>query len=294
MTKQRIAYLGPKGTVSEESTFYFFQESNYELVPYKIISEVFHATVSGETALSVIPIENTIEGSVSLHMDMLVHDVQLPIQAEWVYPSRQNLIGRNSKGKERDEMLASVRKVLSHPVAIAQCKKFLNKHLAHAEIEHVSSTAEGVRSVSAQDDDEVVAIGTSLAAERYGLDKLVSEIQDHSNNYTKFIAVGPERLPYPKSTDQIKTSVLVTLPEDYPGALHQVLSAFAWRRINLSRIESRPTKKQLGLYYFIMDIEASLDSVLLPGAIAEIEAIGCQVRVLGCYPSYHYGTQDPH
>jgi prephenate dehydratase len=87
-------------------------------------------------------------------------------------------------------------------------------------------------------------------------------------------------------SDFHKTTVLVTLPEDYPGALHQVLSAFAWRRINLSKIESRPTKKKLGSYFFYIDIEASLNSVLLPAAIEEIRAIGCQVRIMGTYPSY--------
>ncbi|UUZ97434.1 ACT domain-containing protein [Paenibacillus sp. P25] len=91
-----------------------------------------------------------------------------------------------------------------------------------------------------------------------------------------------------KPTEARKTTILVTLPEDFPGALHQVLSAFAWRRINLSRIESRPTKKRLGNYFFYIDIEASMDSVLLPAALQEIEAIGCQVRILGNYPTYSY------
>ncbi len=108
---------------------------------------------------------------------------------------------------------------------------------------------------------------------------LKRNVQDHDNNVTKFVLVGenPISLRHPFT---MKTTIMITLPEDYPGALHQVLSAFAWRRINLSKIESRPTKKQLGNYYFYIDIEESLDSVLVPNAIQEIEAIGCQVRIL--------------
>ncbi len=355
----RIAILGPEGTVSEEAAEHLFADMDVELIPYRLISEVFTATAEGHTDYSVIPIENTIEGSVSLHMDWLIHEVDLPIQAEWVYPPRQNLIGfapseassgnasaaasdvhpevssmaasdesfsvssgfasdanseistgtasdahsRVTSGAASDERsgesagekdrlaakLAGIRKVMSHPVAIAQSSQFLKKYLPHAELEHVSSTAEGVRLVKTSGDAGIAAIGTVLAARRYGLQVLAEDIQDHKNNFTRFILVGKQPIQI-KSTDTYKTSLQVTLPEDYPGALHQVLSAFAWRRINLTRIESRPTRKKLGSYYFLIDIMGSLDSVLLPAAISEIEAIGCQVRILGSYPSYSYET----
>jgi prephenate dehydratase len=291
---KRIAFLGPEGTVSEEAARYFLKEDHFAFTPYKLISDVFTATVSGETALSVIPIENTIEGSVSLHLDWLVHEVDLPIQAEWTYPSLQNLIGRReeflSEHESSDEIdYTKIKKILSHPVAIPQCREFIKQHLPHAQLEHVSSTAEGVRLVGENPGRQWAAIGTRLAAERYGLQLLKKHIQDHNNNYTRFILVGNEA-PVLKQSESMKTSILVTLPEDYPGALHQVLSAFAWRRINLSRIESRPTRKKLGSYFFFIDIEGSLQSVLLPAAIAEIEAIGCQVRILGSYPTYSYET----
>lgn len=284
MTK--IAFLGPEGTVSQEATSYFFKGGQYTFVPFKWISDVFEATITGQTDVSVIPIENTIDGSVNPHIDYLVHQAELPIQAEWTYPSVQNLIGF---GGESPDDLSHIRHIVSIPVAIAQCQQFVKQRMPGVQFVHVASTAEGVRLVKERGDASYAAIGTVLAASMYGLDVLAGNITDHHNNFTRFIAVGRETPELPPS-DLSKTTILVTLPEDYPGALHQVLSAFAWRRINLSKIESRPTKKQLGSYYFYIDIEGSLQSVLLPAAISEIEAIGCQVRILGSYPSYSYET----
>ncbi|WNR45863.1 prephenate dehydratase [Paenibacillus roseipurpureus] len=284
---KRVAILGPS-TFSEEATRHFLGDS-FTYVSYKLISEVFNATASGETDLSVIPIENTLEGSVHLHVDWLVHEVDLPIRAEWVFPIDMNLIGYPSPEPATDAAnpYRHVRKVLSHQVVPAQCNQFMKRYLRDAEFEQVSSTAEGVRIVSTLNDPTVVAIGTAIASTNYGVPMLEREIQDHKDNMTRFLLVGKEAPELASSTD-MKTTILVTLPEDYPGALHQVLSAFAWRRINLSKIESKPTKKKLGNYYFYIDIVGNMDSVLLPSAIQEIEAIGCQVRILGCYPSYSY------
>lgn len=285
----RIAYLGPEATVSQEAAAYFFPEDRYELIPYKWISDVCDATANGETDLSVIPIENTIDGSVNPHMDYWLHEVDLPIQAEWTYPSVQNLIGHPGSAAQD---FSHIRHIVSIPVAIAQCHQFLKKHFtSEVEFIHVSSTAEGVRLVKERGDRSYAAIGTALAARKYELSLLSRNITDHQNNYTRFIAVGHASLEQPKSAVQ-KTTILVTLPEDYPGALHQVLSAFAWRRINMTKIESRPTKKKLGSYFFYIDIEGSLDSVLLPAALQEIEAIGCQVRILGSYPCYTYEIEQ--
>ncbi|MBD2870435.1 prephenate dehydratase [Paenibacillus arenilitoris] len=281
-----IAVL-PAGSVSDEAAKHLFRGEEVDWKHHRLISDVFLSTASGVSDYSIVPIENTIEGSVSLHMDWLVHEVDLPIQAEWVYPSIQNLIGRASELKDASGGIdySLITKVVSHPVAIAQCYQFLRKHLPHAATEPVSSTAEGVRIAQNNPGAGLAAIGTMTAAANAGLDVIASAITDHDNNYTRFLLVGPA--PYTaRQSDSRKTSILVTLPEDYPGALHQVLSAFAWRKINLSRIESRPTKKKLGNYYFYIDIDMALDTVLLPSAIQEIEAIGCHVRILGSYPSF--------
>ncbi|MDQ6418612.1 prephenate dehydratase [Paenibacillus sp. LHD-117] len=283
-----IALL-PAGSVSDEAAKQLFAGEEVGWKHHRMISDVFLSTVNGVSDYSIIPIENTIEGSVSLHMDWLVHEVDLPMQAEWVYPSIQNLIGRRSElsGESGELDLTRIKKVISHPVAMAQCTQFLRERMPQAETEHVSSTAEAVRIVRDHPNEGITAIGTRIAAANNGLDILAPEVTDHDNNYTRFMLVGSE--PYTaRKSERVKTSILITLPEDYPGALHQVLSAFAWRRINLSRIESRPTKKKLGNYYFYIEIEMSLDTVLLPAALQEIEAIGCQIRILGCYPSFTY------
>lgn len=288
---KRIAFLGPVGTVSQESSQYFFGDLGVELIPYKLISDVFQAADGGEAEYGVIPIENTIDGSVRLHMDWLIHQNELPIQAEWIYPSIQNLIGFPGDASETGAPdWSRIKRIYSIDVAIAQCRQFLKGKLPHAEFEYVSSTAQGVKLVKESGDPSLAAVGTRLAAEMYGLSVLAENITDHDNNYTRFVLVGRKKPPLPEP-ELHKTTITVTLPEDFPGALHQVLSCFAWRRINLSKIESRPTKKKLGSYYFYMDIEASMDSVLLPAAIAEIEALGCQVRMLGSYPSYTYRNE---
>ncbi|MFC5447238.1 prephenate dehydratase [Paenibacillus aestuarii] len=285
---KKIAILGPS-TFSEESTRHFLGNERFEYVPYKLISDVFNATAAGETELGVIPIENTLEGSVHLHVDWLVHEVDLPIRAEWVFPIDMNLIGFAAPEGlvEEGNPFAHIRKVMSHHVVPAQCSRFMKQYLSGAEFEPVSSTAEGVRLAATLQDPTVAAIGPLIASVNYGVPVLQREIQNHKDNMTRFLLVGQEA-PELEASEQIKTTILVTLPEDFPGALHQVLSAFAWRRINLSKIESRPTKKKLGTYYFYIDLVGSLDSVLLPAAIQEIEAIGCQVRILGCYPSYSF------
>ncbi|WP_201007633.1 prephenate dehydratase [Paenibacillus glycanilyticus] len=283
-----IAVL-PAGSVSDEAVKRLFAGEPMNWKHHRLIADVFMSTVNGVSDYSVVPIENTIEGSVNLHVDWLVHEVDLPIQAEWVYPSIQNLIGRGSEaaGEEGAIDFSKIKKVISHPVAIAQCLQFLRSELPHAEIETAGSTSEGVKIVKENPGQGWAAIGTMTAAGNNGLDVLSQGITDHDNNYTRFLLVGSEPFTA-RQSDKQKTSILITLPEDYPGALHQVLAAFAWRKINLSKIESRPTKKKLGNYYFYIDIDMALDTVLLPSALEEIEALGCQVRILGSYPSFTY------
>lgn len=280
----------PQGTVSHEALLYLFGDEAVSIKHHKLISDVFLSTANGETEYSVIPIENTIEGSVSLHIDWLINEVNLPMQAEWIFPSIQNLIGhpQEFRDKEGNKDYSRMVKVLSHPVAMAQCLQFVREHAPWAELESVGSTSEAVEIVKNNPGKGWAAIGTALGAATHGLEIVDRQITDHNNNYTRFVLVGPRKLELSRKSSGDKTSILVTLPEDFPGALHQVLSAFAWRRLNLSRIESRPTKKKLGTYYFYIDVLEPIESVLLPAALEEIKALGCQVRILGSYPTYTY------
>ncbi|WNG25260.1 prephenate dehydratase [Cystobacter fuscus] len=280
----RISLLGP-GTFSEESARHFLGAVPHELLPCTLIAEVFQAVVSGRADLGVIPIENTLEGSVSQHLDWLVHEVDLPIQAEWVYPITMNLIGRVGEGDSRAR-LALVREVLSHPVALGQCREFLRTRLPHAQVVPVSSTAEGARQVRERASEQgLAAIGSAASATLYGLDILAAHIEDHPDNATRFVLVGPRPLSLARP-GRPKTSLLITLPADFPGALHQVLSVFARQQVNLVRIESRPTRKRLGNYFFFIDVDAALSTEPLSTALSEIESLGCSVRVLGSYPSH--------
>lgn len=280
--QKKLAFLGPRGTFTEEAARALTAQQPLSHVPYPSIIEVLNAVSRGEVTFGVVPMENSIEGTVNSTLDWLIHEVDLPILAELALPITQNLLVAK---REHPLPLTEITRVLSHPQAIAQSNNFLRENLPHASIEYVNSTAQAAQMVSEHPEELWAAIGTRLNVEIYPLEFAREQIQDYSNNYTRFVLVGQESLELPASAKE-KTTILVTLPEDFPGALYQVLAAFAWRKVNLSRIESRPTKKALGSYYFVIDIEQKMDDILLPGAFAEIEAIGCQVRQLGTYPFY--------
>jgi len=280
--EKKLAFLGPHGTFTEQAARAFPREQPFSLVPYPNIIEILNEVNRGQVDYGVVPMENSIEGTVNMTLDWLIHEVDLPILAELALPITQNLLVAK---RDQPLPLSEITRVLSHPQAIAQSHNFLREHLPQATIEYTNSTALAAQMVSEHPEEPWAAVGTGLNVEIYPLEFAREQIQDFSNNFTRFVLVGREPLDMP-SSDREKTTILVNLPEDFPGALYQVLAAFAWRKINLSRIESRPTKKALGSYYFVIDIEQKMDDVLLPGAFAEIEAIGCQVRQLGTYPFY--------
>lgn len=281
-----VLYLGPSGTFTEVAARAAFPERHHRFVALASVPDVLEAAEAGGDVYGVVPVENSIEGSVTLTLDWLIHHVHVPIVAEWVLPVRQHLLAAERTARLG---LGAVEAVLSHPHAIAQCRAYLRQHLPGACIRHTSSTAEAARLVAEHPDRPWAAIGPRLAAERYGLAVLAGPIQDSAHNATRFFVVGQS--PYPRQSERAKTTLLITLPHDYPGALYQVLAAFAWRKLNLTRIESRPTGKGLGSYHFMIDVERPLGDVLVPGAIAEIQALGCAVRMLGSYPCFASGDE---
>lgn len=281
----KIAYLGPKGTNSEEAALFLPFEG--ERIGYRTIPDVLEAADRNEAHYGIVPIENSIEGSVNQSIDWLIHEVNLSLWAEVVLPIHHGLYVHPM---QKEIPFNKIEKVYSHPQAIAQSHRFIRREFPQAEIEFMPSTGEACRFIFEAPDKPWAAIGNRRAAELYQLHPLAKDIQDYKENHTRFLMVGHDEPLLPPAPEK-KTTILVTLGSDFPGALHQVLSCFSWRKINLSRIESRPTKRGLGSYHFFIDIERPMDAILLPSTFAEIEALGCKVRFLGSYPVYRANGQ---
>lgn len=277
----KIGYLGPRGTFTKlavDTAFNGEQKQSFTTIP-----ECIDAVQNEAVDIGVVPLENAIEGTVQLTVDYLVHQVRLPIMAEIVVPIQQHLLV--APGFSGD--LSDVLDVYSHSHAIAQCHQFLHMHMPDANLNFTSSTGKAAEMVS-NSEDRMAAIGNKLAAREYGLTIYRENIHDYPNNHTRFavLAKNKEMLNIKHEAQAEKTSLLITLPSDYAGALYQVLAAFAWRKMNLSKIESRPMKTGLGNYFFIVDVNQPYDDVLFPGVKAELEALGCHVTILGTYPVY--------
>ncbi|MFD2926097.1 prephenate dehydratase [Halobacillus naozhouensis] len=277
---QRVGYLGPKGTFTKMAVDAFFEEGPF--IGYENIPACLEAVERGDVDLGVVPLENSIEGSVHLTIDYLIHEVNQAVVTELTVPIRQHfLVHPDYNGEELTH-------IYSHNQAIAQCQQYLYKKYPEAEIAYTASTAKAAEVVVEQG-VHTAAIGNHLAAEQNGLNILTHNIHDYDNNHTRFAVVQNTPVPLETKTHKPmkhKTTVMITLPKDYVGALHQVLSAFAWRKMNLSKIESRPMKTGLGNYFFLIDVDQPYDEVLFPGVKAELEMLGCTFKLLGTYPSY--------
>ncbi len=283
-----IGYLGPKGTFSKIAVDSMF---NGEIKKgYKTIPACIDAIEKNEVSYAVVPLENTIEGTVNLTLDNIIQTENIKIVSEVIVPIRQHIMVHPSNVAKWKEVTA----IYSHPHAIAQCHRFLRNQFSHLEAQSMTSTGAAAEYVSNHPKEISAAIANHLAAKEYGLSIVEKDIHDFENNHTRFIVLHKQETALTSNKLEekgYKTTITVALPSDRPGALHQVLSAFAWRNLNLSKIESRPMKTGLGNYYFLIDIEQKMDNVLIPNAIAEIESLGCTVNVLGSYPYYlHSGN----
>lgn len=278
---KKIGYLGPRGTFTKLAVDAAFNGDHK--VPFKTIPQCIDAVKNGTIDIGVVPIENAIEGTVHLTIDYLVHQVRLPIVAEIVVPIQQNLLVHSNFTGD----LTDLKEVHSHRHAISQCQQYLHSELPDAVIHYTNSTGSAAEMVSKQN-EPIAAIGNVLAAEEFNLNILKENIHDYPNNHTRFFVLAKEstNVSIHHKKDLEKTTLLITLPEDRAGVLHQVLSAFAWRDMNLSKIESRPMKTGLGNYFFIIDVNEPYDDALFPGVQGELEALNCGVDILGTYPVY--------
>ena len=180
---------------------------------------------------------------------------------------------------------SEIEKIFSHPQALAQGKRFIDAHYPDAKIEVTASTAYAARFISEHPDQPYAAIAPKSSAEEYGLELIAEDIQEMEANFTRFWVLGAEIPKIPLNSQAEKMSLALTLPDNLPGALYKALSTFAWRGIDLTKIESRPLKTALGEYFFIIDIDYS-DKELIHFARQELEAIGIQHKILGTYPIF--------
>jgi len=266
----RIAVLGPQGTYSEKAALLWCKERRASnLVYFPDFESVLDSVRQERVEAGIVPVENSLEGAVTAVMDLLLR-LDVVIVGEVNLPIRHCLVGRGG---------GEIRVILSHPQALAQCRKYLHEHYPDAEIRTTGSTSHAAR--LAQEFPEMAAIAGQDAAERYGLSILAREIQDASDNITRFIVVAREGVG---RSGRDKTSLVIYLDRDRPGALYSILEEFARRNINLTRIESRPSRKGLGDYYFYIDLEGHMQDQEVGEAVAAARDKAAMVKVLGSYP----------
>ncbi len=282
-----VAYLGPQGTFTEVAMRAMPSVGDASAVPMTTVYAVLDAVRSGEVAAGVVPIENSLEGPVTTTLDALARqDSKLVITAEWAIPVRFALLVRPGVA------LADIRQVASIPIAAAQCRGWLTRNLPDAHVLAALSTASAAQRLGTEDPPPYdAAISPAVAAAHYGLDVLVDDIGDNTEASTRFVQVRRPGSPPPR-TGADKTTLMLFMLEDHAGALMEILTEFAVRGVNLTNIESRPTRKQLGDYYFAIDCEGHVADARVGEALTGLRRVCAEVRYLGSYP--RHDGKEPH
>jgi prephenate dehydratase len=267
-----LAYLGPPGTYSEEAALSYQRDA--EMVALASESAVAAAVQAGTVDEGILAIENSLEGSVARSLDALIHETDLSIRREIVLDIDHCLVVSPVTAFE------AIREVHAHPQALAQCRKYLETRLPGADPRGALSNAAAVQEVMERSD--AAAIASARAADLYGAKILAHGIQDNPHNKTRFVVVGTEDSA-PSGSD--KTSIAFTVAHDQPGTLVGVLHEFSDRGINLTRIESRPSREDLGIYIFLVDMEGHRTEANVKEALESVLAKAQFFRILGSYPS---------
>ena len=276
----RVAFLGPAGTFTEEALRASAPGDVREL-PYATVYEAVMAVESGEADRAVVPIENSIEGSVNATLDTLVHEApEVRIADEVVLPIEHCLLARDELELDR------ITRVLSHPQATAQCGRFLRERLPAAERVSIASTAEAARAVS-ESVEPWAALASRFAASLYGCRILVEGVEDHPRNVTRFVWLAPAaEVEAAPAAGSRKTSIVFWgFNDNSPGALQALLGELSKRRINLTKIESRPRRVQLGHYMIFLDLEGGTAEPPVAEALGALAQRVEELRVLGSYPA---------
>lgn len=292
-TRPRAGYLGPEGTFSEEALLSSARAGSVEPVPLASIYEVVMQLHDGALEWAVVPVENSLDGSVTVTLDLLAERAgELEIVGEALLRVSHSLIACQAVS------LAQIKSVLSHPQVPGQCERFLRAELAHARIVPASSTAEAVRVVTSQRLPSQAALGTLLAAEIYGGTVIREGVQDSEDNETRFLWLARKQgtqdaPPLRDAGGESKTTLVFWgAGAERPGWLVRCLDEFARREINLTKIESRPRRKRLGSYMFFADLAGSAEDPAVAEAISGVAARCEQVAVLGSYPSAFDGRAE--
>jgi prephenate dehydratase len=279
-----IAYLGPPGTYSEIAAQAYArwlaqvtQEAAPGLCPYPSIVQTLRSVAAAEAHTAVVPVENSIEGGVAATLDTLWQLESLQIQQALVLPIAHALISKAPT-------LQSIEAIYSHPQALGQCQQWLEKFLPTVQLVPTNSTTEALQSLKA--DPSLGAIASQRAAQLYQLPVLACPINDYADNCTRFWVLSQRGIPgaMTEAASPETTSLAFSLPQNRPGSLVKPLQIFADRQLNLSRIESRPSKRSLGDYIFFVDLEASLAAPSVQSALGELGHHTEVLKILGSYP----------
>ena len=270
----RLSYLGPPGTFSEEASLLY--EPSAKLMPFPTITAAANAVRTGNADEAIAPIENSLQGSVTETLDLLIHEDGLLIRHELNISVVHNLMAKQGVS------ISEVERVYSHPQALGQCQRYLERHLPGAELAAAISTAGAVDQALGAEVPSA-AIAPKRAAELYGAALLAEGIQDDDNNVTRFVVLAPEDSPV---TGDDKTSICFSFDEDEPGLLYRVMELLAEANINLTKIESRPTRVALGRYYFLVDLQGHQAESHVAGVLRSVKDRVSQLKVFGSYPRY--------
>ncbi|MBI2996360.1 MAG: prephenate dehydratase [Candidatus Melainabacteria bacterium] len=274
-----IGYLGPEGSFTHQALIQYLSkfEIKDSICSFQTIAQVIESVNSGKIKSGIAPVENSIEGSVGETLDQLLRSSQkVTINAEIIIPIEHCLITKN-------KTLNEIKKVIAHTQALSQCQNYLKRFLPEAEVEPTTSNSLAVKIVS-ESLNGLAAIGPAMAAEIYKVPVFEKGINDEKENFTRFVLIGTETI---KSSSKDKTTIAFGVPYDKPGTLVNVLQSFAKEKINLSRIESRPSRKALGEYIFFIDLEAHREDISLKKALSEVAPDFSFYKWLGSYPRWH-------
>ncbi len=272
----KIGFLGPKGTFTHQAALEFFPKAGSKFIPRKSIIEIFENVEKGIMEYGVIPIENSLQGTVRETLDLLI-EKNLMIYGELELRIVQNLITIPGADIEH------IQRVYSHPQAFGQARSWLKANLPGAEIINTNSTAEAIKIVRERNQKENAAMGTKFACDVYGLKVLSSHIEDHPSNYTRFLVISTQQNEL--RNENVKTSI-VYVTKHKPGALYRVLELFAKANINLLKIESRPRRKGRWEYIFLMDFVGDKSDSKVQEVLNKMEKNVIWYKVLGTYPIY--------